>query len=686
MARLYLAAALTLLLGWAAPTWAQPWTPILEPTRATDWSFAGMTGGVPTTRTRCTTGTGTALLPASSTAAQINTAIAGCDANHFVELASGTFNLSAGIRLGTNNVHLKGQGPELTILKMSSSSGACVANLAGTDAFVCITGTSGVWAGDTTGSGTPVPAANVRNWTGTAGCVGCGPNLYPQGATQLILNNTTSLSQNMIIVVDQCDETTDDGGITNSAFGTIFLNESQTRGRIQNTGCASGIRSLEEFHKIVTVDSATQITVTPPIIMPTWRTSQIPQLFFLDTASTAFVTGAGIQALTVDGLSGGAANNISFQNAYEGFADNVRVVGFNRGAIGYRQAAKVTAQNSYFYQANSWFAESYGHDVLSANFLLIQNNIFQFIIAAKLGPAPGSVVAYNYGLDFPFGFPGNAGNNSIGMFATHDAGGGAELYEGNQLNGIISDFPHGQSPLQVMFRNHLRGVDERTTEGCCGANKVVFNFEAFSRGYSAVANVLGLNSLVFQYECNAGVAGCQAQSDGGEDLIIFYLGASRGGSTPTDGLVKTTLLRWGNYDVATDTTRFVAAEVPTAGVRSLNGNPVPSCVPTCLAQIAAIPSFYLSSQPAFFTTPFGTPPWPPIGPDVTGGNHPDPGIGGHANKIPAKLCYENSAIDSTYTGVTQRDRGFLRFNATNCYATSTGGTPPAAPTGLTIVP
>jgi len=141
--------------------------------------------------------------------------------------------------------------------------------------------------------------------------------------------------------------------------------------------------------------------------------------------------------------------------------------------------------------------------------------------------------------------------------------------------------------------------------------------------------------------------------------------------------VKTTLLRWGNYDTVNDAARFLASEIPTSGVRSLNGNFVPAT--------QTLPaSFFLPGKPSWFTTPWGEPAWPPIGPDVTGGNHPDPGLNGHAYKIPARLCYENSPVDSGYS-VIQRDRGFLLFNATACYQQTTSDTsPPAAPQNLRV--
>ena len=51
-----------------------PWTGILAPARATDWSTAGVTGGIPDRTTICTT------LNPGVTSAQITSALASCPA------------------------------------------------------------------------------------------------------------------------------------------------------------------------------------------------------------------------------------------------------------------------------------------------------------------------------------------------------------------------------------------------------------------------------------------------------------------------------------------------------------------------------------------------------------------------------------------------------------------------------
>jgi hypothetical protein len=96
-----------------------------------------------------------------------------------------------------------------------------------------------------------------------------------------------------------------------------------------------------------------------------------------------------------------------------------------------------------------------------------------------------------------------------------------------------------------------------------------------------------------------------------------------------------------------DAVRFEASEAPTADTFYPNAVPSSQDLPE---------SFYLASgPPSFFDTPWGTPVWPPIGPDVTGGDIT--GWDGHANKIPARLCYENMP----------KVAGVVTFDASTCY-------------------
>jgi hypothetical protein len=70
-------------------------------------------------------------------------------------------------------------------------------------------------------------------------------------------------------------------------------------------------------------------------------------------------------------------------------------------------------------------------------------------------------------------------------------------------------------------------------------------------------------------------------------------------------------------------------------------------------------SFYLAGKPSWW----GSVPWPAIGPDVTSGNLTN--TGGHANRLPAQVCFEGMADDPGYTAGTVRV-----FAPVSCYATS----------------
>src|SRR5205807_2395528 len=77
-------------------------------------------------------------------------------------------------------------------------------------------------------------------------------------------------------------------------------------------------------------------------------------------------------------------------------------------------------------------------------------------------------------------------------------------------------------------------------------------------------------------------------------------------AVPNDMITATSLMRWGNWDVRTNTVRWNNSEVPTGSGNFRQFIPATHNLPA---------SFYLASKPAWF----GSSPWPIIGPDVTGG-------------------------------------------------------------------
>src|SRR5438309_10582357 len=118
-----------LVLCPSTPAHAQLWSGILDPSRAVDWSQAGVPGGIPNRTSICAT------LNPGATAAQINSAIASCPAGQVVFLNAGTYSLSAGIDFANHsNVTLRGAGANQTFLVFSGGGTTC----AGPQADICI--------------------------------------------------------------------------------------------------------------------------------------------------------------------------------------------------------------------------------------------------------------------------------------------------------------------------------------------------------------------------------------------------------------------------------------------------------------------------------------------------------------------------------------------------------------------
>src|SRR5437899_12578368 len=79
--------------------YAQQWSGIISSSRATDWSKAGVQGGIPSANwTQC----GSTITAYNGTGQTIQTAINNCTANHYVLLGAGTFTLSSGFTVSKN--------------------------------------------------------------------------------------------------------------------------------------------------------------------------------------------------------------------------------------------------------------------------------------------------------------------------------------------------------------------------------------------------------------------------------------------------------------------------------------------------------------------------------------------------------------------------------------------------------
>jgi hypothetical protein len=194
-----------------------------------------------------------------------------------------------------------------------------------------------------------------------------------------------------------------------------------------------------------------------------------------------------------------------------------------------------------------------------------------------------------------------------------------------------NDLLHGSSAVGTLFRNLISGWEVGKIQ-----QTVPLEFDGYGRGFNVVGNVLGTAGYHNNYESSLLTGFTNAMTS------IYVLGWAFGvvgNVTPppvNDPLVESTLLRWGNYDVVHGGVQWNSSEIPTTGVPFINGNPVPGN-----HNLPA--SFYLSAKPSWWPIAI---PWPPIGPDVSGGNIA--GVGGHANIIPAHACFHDTPFDPSY--------------------------------------
>lgn len=686
--RIFLALG-ALLLPAACYAQTPAWSGILDPSRAVDWSQAGIPGGIPNRTTVCQTVVPSGLTgPTDMT--NIQNAIAACAGkNEVVQLQAGTYTISQGLTFGQiNQVTLRGAGPDKTKLVFTGVVGC------NEHADVCIQGSSG-WSQNYSGSTT---------WTGG----------YSQGTSTITLGSTAGLSVGQMIILDQRDDsigilnsngaiesgttvtittskahgyiagqrvgiggvsvsgyngwytitavpssttfqytasapglsasgggysTVDTGGIFVNDVPDVTIDETGGIGRAcpdsNDPSCATGEISQRNQMEIkrITAISGNQVTIDPPLEMTNWRTSQSPGVWWVSNYDTE----DGIENLTLDYTSDNGESFVTggvvFFNCYECWAKNVRSIAGNRNHVWIEQSARTQVVDSYFFGTKAGAAKSYGVEAYGPDSdNVIQNNICQHVVAClMIGGDWGSVYSYNYAVDSGY----SPTDWLIGMiFENHDFA-GMDLFEGNDTDALNFDNVHGTGSSETTFRNRVRGQD--TPAKVTPMLAVLDN--SFNRAENFVGNILGTPGAETGYV----TTGCSEPCTMGTFPVGYVWGLdfqAEKSSVPNDPMAASSLLRWGNYDVVKAAVQWNSSEIPTTGITFVNGNPIP-------ASHTLPNSLYLSGAPSFWQTKWGTPPFPAIGPDVTGGSAPD-GAGGYSYAIPAQLCYENTSDDPAY--------------------------------------
>jgi MYXO-CTERM domain-containing protein len=615
MKRAWSSAALVLAsaLG-ASEALGQPWSGIIDSTRAIDWSTAGA-GAIPARTTICTTlgkGGQSATSVQSVTVAQINSALAACPSGETVLLNPGTYDTAGATIAIPSHVTLRGSGPTKTIIAETGVPSS-------TTIPVIQFGTQSSFPNGPE----PNPSTSTAITGGTS-----------QGSLAITVASTTGISVGTLLMLTQSD--------------LAYMTEDGTEG---DCDYCAGVGGLSGQTVQVTAISGTSLTISDPL--------------YLDYANTPLAypfevgcTSAGLEDVHISASDAEVQNtnnvgyspNINFTGTIYSWVKNVES-DFSEGSHVWIVFSMHNTIRDSFFHDGYFHGPGTTDDELrfgykaSAN--LVENNIFwrqHTSIMLEFG-ASGNVIAYNYST-------GNYHDPSLTWLlediAFHGPHPMMNLFEGNISTHWQMDDIHGSSSHSTLFRNYSTGTnlyvppgDVRGPLQMSAAMRESSGVAAYTLSYLAQYNNLVGVIDASDYEVNTLMAVGELLSPAtSSDPACLSVGYADEGAGPSPNATQSTMLYQGVMDCVAGTFHWQ------------------------MAALTLPASFYLPGKPAFW----GSEPWPPIGPDVTGGDFSDwanstaSTTKGHVNKIPALSCFDTVTSNGT-TNVTT-------FDAHDCYATS----------------
>jgi hypothetical protein len=405
---------------------------------------------------------------------------------------------------------------------------------------------------------------------------------------------------------------------TGIAVGDILLINQQNDGTLVDSvgsnglcnfcGGSGGTRSLGQFVEVTAVNG-TQVSINLPLH---WTYNPTLNPLASHFPGRYMIRWAGLEDLTLTQDSAIAFHEVEMDFTQYSWMKNVEIKNSYSKLLFLYESLQNEIRDCYFHDTVSTvgLGSGYGIEVgYNASNNLIVNNIFKSLAGGlSLVNASGNVAAYNYFDDLDFYDP-------TWMFGgpvlSHGAHSKMNLWEGNIGYKALADFVWGSSSHNTVFRSQYKGYKDTTA---IQANNAV-ELGAKQLYYNFIGNVLGtpnipIPNMTYRYEVNYG--DLDDPYDVYHDIVIWHLGIAYAGFTG-DPNVKPTLLRHGNHDYITNSTIWDP---------KISNHNLPA-------------SLYLSSKPSWWCQET---PWPPIGPDVTGGTE-DPA--GHVYKIPAQRRFEN---------------------------------------------
>jgi len=629
-------------------SYGQAWSGILAPSRAIDWTHAGLPSSIvygsggsacngtttncvetitnpytPPTRVQC----GSTITPtnSSSDVTNINNAIAACMPGSYVLLGgNGTvpFAISSNIVLRTNGVSLRGSGPQNTILNVTGTNtifqfGVCCGGgfYGELSATSYLPGTTSVTITST--SGTPT-VGNVA-WFNQ-----CDTGWTGSGTTTLASASCTSGSY--------------------SDPGTLWICG------IDYTVCTfdnapGGNHNYERQNVLITAvtnkgGGSYTVTFTPGLYMPNWSSNNNAMLFSTDPSYISF--GAGLEDMTIS-LSYNTGEQIGFGDTYGSWVKGIRLLGYPTN-----QAIGIGALQGLVFN-NYIFGENYNNLGTAASEPVVRSGDTSTLILNNIitggnciwgdGQVVGEVLAYNYCRDSSTPY------YIAPMGLNHLPYQSFLLDEGNEGPELHDDDTHGTNDLDTYFRNYFSGWDPPYYT----LNPWAVDIDPYQRFDNVIGNAIG-GALSTAYQGTS--------SSVGNEYVI----------PTTDALSVASLMRWGNCDVVNAGCRFVSSEVPS----NLSSYPNATGFQNSVPSNNNLPCSFFLTGSAFTTSPCTifsnggtglswwkvcttwttfptscsatqTQPFPPTGPEQSAG----PYVDGHAYDNAAVIAYKYLPIDTS---------------------------------------
>ena len=685
-----LIALLALLISLSPLAKAQSSVNVIATNRSYDWADnAGAPGGsLPSASyTQC----GSTITTTSASAASVTAQIATCSANQYVLMGPGTSpNLTTCINwAGKNQVELRGSGANSTFLVFT---GGC--SCGGQTVMMCLAAPGGSCA---------TCGATSVNWT--AG--------YSQGATAITVSDLSNITANSTqLFLDGCNTGYTGSTCTGTATDNGGYFECGDQYVSTTVGCSdsgndAGFARPERFQTegfeatscsptCGTSGSGT-VNLSSPLGHAQWASVNNTQVWL--SASERYV---GVQNLSINGAGTSSATiAMEFFNDSHAWVSGVRCINTVISCVNGAQDLYMLVKDNYFYNVEQGNGLNDSSAIrLSGSHMLIQNNICEKsrVCVNYEGPCFDCVRSYNFSVNQEY--PADA---MFAAYFSHSQGDDFDLDEGNVGNELQLDTVHGGHLNNASFRNLYLGW-ESCANGQCGSDtfkdfgtNAMGGMRAYNRYGIVVGDVLGTPPYHTSYaDTNTPPS----------NTAVFLKGTGNAADSPplpTDSLTMPTAVVYGNWDVVTNAVRWCGNSSNTGWVSICGSvsevgtsaptypNSVPSVGDTGSGQGALQPSFYLASKPAWF----GSHTYPPIGPDVTGGNVSycsgtintpgeyagvpasssgqctgtslvSGGFGGHVMLIPSMDCFLNT-MGGKPDGT---DSAALTFNPSACYASS----------------